>query len=126
MKVLSAATLVLAIAIPATPAAARPGGGADRITTAGQCSSGSTWILSGRSRFLRVVVEARVSTHPRQRWTIRLDHNQALIAAMSRKSTGRGVLKVKGRVANAPGPDTFSFVARNRNTAEICQGTLTF
>lgn len=39
---------------------------------------------------------------------------------------GPGVVKVKGRVRNEPGMDTFTFTARNRNTNEICQGTLTF
>lgn len=122
--------MALAMTIPVvTPAVARPGGpggGAGRIATSGQCSGNSTWSLSGRSRFLRVVVTARVDTAPRQRWVVRLEHNQSTVAAFTRKATGRGVVKAKGRVSNQPGPDTFTFVARNRSTAEICQGTLTF
>ena len=90
------------------------------------CDAGSTWTLSGRSRFLRVVVSARIDTTPRQRWVLRVQHNQVTVASLSRKSSGRGVVKVKGRVRNEPGMDTFTFTARNRNTNEICQGTLTF
>ena len=120
----------LALAIVATaPAVARPGqpaGGSDRIVTTGVCDAGSTWTLSGRSRFLRVVVSARIDTTPRQRWVLRVQHNQVTVASLSRKSSGRGVVKVKGRVRNEPGMDTFTFTARNRNTNEICQGTLTF
>ncbi|MFN8128233.1 MAG: hypothetical protein U0R28_05490 [Candidatus Nanopelagicales bacterium] len=124
------AVAALALAIVATaPAVARPGqpaGGSDRIVTTGVCDAGSTWTLSGRSRFLRVVVSARIDTTPRQRWVLRVQHNQVTVASLSRKSSGRGVVKVKGRVRNEPGMDTFTFTARNRNTNEICQGTLTF
>ena len=113
----------------ATPAVAQPSpnGGAGTIVTTGVCDAGSTWTVSGRSRFLRVVVVARVDTDtPRQRWVLRLKQNQRNVVAKSRKSTKRGVVKVKGRVRNQPGPDTFMFTARNRTTAETCQGTLTF
>jgi hypothetical protein len=128
---ISGAALALALSASlAAPAVGRPGppsGGSDRIATAGTCSAGSTWTLSGRSRFLRVDVEARVETdRGRQRWVLRLLHNQTTIALRSRRATGGGVVKVKARVRNEPGPDTFTLIARNRNTAETCQGTLTF
>lgn len=127
---MTCAGVALALSVSlATPASARPSpnGGAGRIVTTGVCDAGSTWTVSGRSRFLRVVVVARVDTDtPRQRWVLRLTQNQRNVVAKSRKSTKRGVVKVKGRVRNQPGPDTFTFTARNRTTAETCQGTLTF
>lgn len=83
--------------------------------------------MEGRSRFLRVEVEARIRTNrSRQRWTLRLSHNQTTIATLTRKPTGKGEAKLKGRVENQPGPDTFTFTARNRVTGETCQGTLAF
>lgn len=125
----TAAALVLAV-VGTAPAVARPGqpsGGSDRIVTTGVCDAGSTWTLSGRSRFLRVVVEARINTNARkQRWVVRVQHNTVTVTSISRKSTGRGVVKAKGRVRNQPGPDTFTFTARNGTTNESCQGTLTF
>lgn len=124
------AGIALALNAPlAAPAVARPNapGGSDSIVTSGVCDAGSTWTLSGRSRFLRVVVVARVDTDTRrQRWVLRLKQNQRNVVATARKSTKRGVVKVKGKVRNQPGPDSFMFIARNRITAEKCQGTLTF
>lgn len=125
---------MLALAVGAglaAPAAARPGpgitGGSDTLVTSGVCDGGSTWTLSGRSRYLRVDVEARVETDRRRtRWVVRVVHNQTTVAVRSRKATGSGVVKVKARVRNEPGPDTFTLIARNRITAETCQGTLTF
>lgn len=118
----------------AAPAAARPGpsgpgfsGGSDTLVSSGVCDAGSTWTLSGRSRFLRVDVEAKVQTDRRRtRWVVRVVHNQTTVAMRSRKATGSGEVKVKARVRNQPGPDTFTLIARNRITGETCQGTLTF
>jgi len=53
-------------------------------------------------------------------------HNQNTVAMRSRKAKGSGVVRVRTRVRNAPGPDTFTLIARNRTTSETCQGTLTF
>ncbi len=101
--------------------------GSDAIVTTGTCDAGSTWTLSGRSRFLRIVVEARIATNqPRSRWVLRVRHNQVAVARVSRKSNFGGLVKVKGRVRNQMGPDTFTFIARSRTTGETCQGTLTF
>ena len=128
---ISGTALALALsASSAAPAVGRPGpssGGSDRIATTGTCTAGSQWTLSGRSRYLRVDVEARVDTGgPRARWVLRLQHNQTTVAVRSRRATGGGVVKVKARVGNLPGLDTFTLTARNRLTAETCQGTLTF
>jgi len=125
---------VLALVVGATPAAARPGppgpgpaGGSETLVSSGVCDAGSTWTLSGRSRYLRVYVEARVQTDRRRsRWVVRVIHNQNTVAMRSRKAKGSGVVRVRTRVRNAPGPDTFTLIARNRTTSETCQGTLTF
>lgn len=125
---------VLALAVGVTPAAARPGppgpgpsGGSDTLVTSGVCDAGSTWKLSGRSRYLRVDVEARVDTDRRRgRWVVRVVHNQTIVAMRSRKATGSGVVRVRARVRNESGPDTFALTARNRITSETCHGTLTF
>lgn len=120
-----------------TPATAQPGpeargansGGSERITMTGRCATGSAWTLSGRSRFLRIDVEGRVDGQrefKRSRWVLRLQQNQNTVAVRSRKATGAGVVKVKARVGNLPGPDTFTLTALNRGTGETCQGTLTF
>lgn len=104
-------------------------GGSERISTSGSCTSGSSWTLSGRSRFLRIDVEGRVDSErqfKRSRWVLRLEQNQTTVAVRSRKSSGGGGLKVKARVGNLPGPDTFTLIALNRTTGETCQGTLTF
>lgn len=132
----AAVALVLSAGV-AVPAAARPGpeprgtnsGGAERISISGTCDSGSSWTLSGRSRFLRIDVEGRVQgerRRKRSRWVLRLEQNQNTVAIRSRKATGRGVVKVKARVRNLPGADTFTLTALNRTTGETCQGTLTF
>lgn len=128
---IGATALALALSASlAAPAVGQPGpssGGSDRIATSGVCDAGSTWTLSGRSRFLRVDVEARIDTDRRRaRWVVRLQHNQTTVALRFRRATGGGVVKVRARVRNQPGPDTFTFIARNRITAETCQGTLTF
>ncbi len=130
-----AALALLVGATLATPAAARPGpeprgtnsGGSDRVAIAGTCDAGSSWTLSGRSRFLRVEVEGRVESEKRRkrsRWVVRLQHNQDTVAVSSRKA--RKKVKVKARVRNLPGPDTFTLTAFNRRTGETCQGSLTF
>jgi hypothetical protein len=127
----AAAALCAMLTTPASgherPGPLGPNGGSDTLASSGVCTAGSTWELAGRSRYLRIVVEARVGTQTRrQRWVLILMHNQTAVARTVRKPTGRGVVKVRGRVQNQPGPDTFTFVARNRTTAETCQGTLTF
>ncbi|MEZ5185722.1 MAG: hypothetical protein R2720_08255 [Candidatus Nanopelagicales bacterium] len=105
----------------------RPTGGSDTIVSSGVCDAGSTWTLTGRSRFLRIVVGARVDTdRGRQRWVLRIKRDRTTVARVSRKSNGRGVVRVKGKVRNRPGADTFTFIARNRTSAETCRGTLTF
>ena len=130
-----AALALLVGATLATPAAARPGpeprgtnsGGSDRISISGTCDAGSSWTLSGRSRFLRVQVEGRVDgerRRKRSRWVLRLQHNQDTVVVRTRKATRR--VKVKARVRNLPGPDTFTLTAFNRKTGETCQGSLTF
>lgn len=126
-----AGALCATLAAPASgqpgPGPHGPNGGADTLVSSGVCSAGSTWALAGRSRFLRIAVDARVGTQTgRQRWALRLTHNQTTVARTVRKPTGSGVVKVRGRVQNLPGPDTFTFFARNRTTGETCQGTLTF
>ncbi len=118
----------------AAPAAARPGpesdtssGGSERITISGTCDAGSTWTLSGRSRFLQIEVEGRVDAQRRKRsrWVLRLQQNQTTVAVTSKRGSGGG-LKVRARVGNQPGTDTFTLSALNRTTGETCQGTLTF
>lgn len=134
-KVLGATALaVVMCGTLVAPASGQPrpnplfsGGGTDTLVNSGVCSAGSSWQLAGRSRFLRVVVEARVVTDVRrQRWVLSLAHNQTTIVRIMRRPTGRGLVRVRGRVRNEPGPDTFTMTARNRITGEICQGTLTF
>ena len=84
---------------------------------------GTDWALE----ILRVVVGARVDGDARrQRWVLRIKRDATTVARVSRKSIRKGVVKVKGKVRNYPGPDSFTFIARNRTTAERCQGTLTF
>ncbi len=120
-------SLVLPAAASGGPDGHRITGGSDTLVTSGVCDAGSTWTMEGRSRYLRVEVEARIRTkRSRQRWTLRLSHNQITIATLTRKPTGSGEAKLKGRVENQPGPDTFTFSARNRATGETCQGTLAF
>lgn len=127
MAVALCATLVVPASGQPKPGPARSGGGTDTLISSGMCSAGSTWQLAGRSRFLRVVVEARVGTQTRRpRWVLSLGHNQTTIARIVRRPTHRGLVRVRGRVINAPGPDSFTLTARNRGTGEICQGTLTF
>jgi hypothetical protein len=57
---------------------------------------------------------------------LRIKRDGMTVARVSRKSNRKGVVKVKGRIRNYPGADSFTFIARNRSTAERCQGTLTF
>ena len=124
------AVLVVSLSVPAAGQPRplpRPTGGSDAIVSYGVCDAGSTWALTGRSRFLRVVVGARVDSDARrQRWVLRIKRDATTVAKVSRKSNRKGVVKVKGKVHNYPGPDSFTFIARNRTTAERCQGTLTF
>ncbi len=128
----------LALAVSASlvaPAAARPGpdprgtnsGGSERITISGTCDAGSRWTLSGRSRFLQIEVEGRVEPQRRKRsrWVLRLQQNQTTVAVTSKRGSGGG-LKVRARVSNQPGTDTFTLSAINRTTGETCQGTLAF
>ena len=129
--------MVLAISATLTaPVAAQPdresrgvnSGGSDRVSVSGTCDAGSRWSLSGRSRFLRIDVEGRVEgvrARKRTRWVLRLAQNQNTVAVTTRRSSGGG-LKVKARVNNQPGTDTFTLTAQNRSTGEICQGNLTF
>ena len=73
-------------------------------------------------------VEGRVEgvrARKRKRWVLRLAQNQNTVAVTTRRSSGGG-LKVKARVNNQPGTDTFTLTAQNRSTGEICQGNLTF
>ena len=77
---------------------------------------------------LQIDVEGRVEAQRRgkkARWVLRLTQNQTTVAVTSKKSGGGG-LKVKARVGNQPGTDTFTLTALNRSTGETCQGTLTF
>jgi hypothetical protein len=134
---ITGAALALVVgATLAAPAAARPGpedrgtssGGSERITMAGTCDAGSRWTLSGRSRYLQIEVEGRVEAQRRRkksRWVLRLQQNQTTVAVTSKKGSGGG-LKVRARVGNQPGTDTFTLTAFNRSTGETCQGTLTF
>lgn len=136
-RILASAAAVLALtATVAAPAAARPdrearglnSGGSDRISVSGTCEAGSRWSLSGRSRFLRIDVEGRVDgkrSRKRSRWVLRLAQNGTPVAQVSKRSSGGG-LKVKTRVGNQPGTDTFTLTAQNRSTGETCQGNLTF
>jgi len=131
-----AALALVVAASAAAPAAARPGpeprgtnsGGSERITVSGTCDSGSRWTLSGRSRFLQIEVEGRLSPQRRKRsrWVMRLQQNQTTVAVTSKKVNGGGGVKVRARVGNQPGTDTFTLSALNRTTGETCQGTLTF
>jgi hypothetical protein len=128
--------MVLALSAGITaPAAARPGpslsgsgGGSERISISGTCDAGSRWTLSGRSRFLRIEVEGRVEPQRRKRsrWVLRLLQNQAPVDVTSKRTSGGGGLKVRARVGNQPGTDTFTLNAVNRTTGETCQGILTF
>ena len=56
---------------------------------------------------------------------LRLQQNQTTVAVTSKRGSGGG-LKVRARVGNQPGTDTFTLSALNRTTGETCQGTLTF
>jgi hypothetical protein len=136
-KAITSAALALVVgATLAAPASARPrpeprgtnSGGSERITMSGTCDAGSRWTLSGRSRFLRIEVEGLIDAQRRRkksRWVLRLEQNQNTVAVRSKRGSGGG-LKVRARVANQPGPDTFTLTALNRTTGETCQGTLTF
>ena len=110
-------------ATTATPA----DGGSDAIVSYGVCDAGSTWALTGRSRFLRVVVGARVDSDARrQRWVLRIKRDATTVAKVSRKSNRKGVVKVKGRSA------TTRDRTRSRSSPAIAplpkdvRGTLTF
>ena len=136
MVVRSAGVCTLALACAITLGAGLPSahadrvaaaGGADTITSSGQCSAGSAWTMGARAQRRGIMVAVRVdSGRPGQRWRLLLRHNGVPVAAGPRGTGARGVATIRRRTANLPGVDTYTFTARNPADPQTCTGALAF
>ena len=115
--------LLAAIALPA-PAFAKDGD----VIRRGSCTSGAEWKLKASPEDGRIEVEGEVDSNVNgQDWRWRLVHNGSVSARGTATTTGpSGSFEVRRVVVDLNGDDALRFRARNPQTGEKCNGSLTF
>lgn len=119
-------TIVMALALLATPAAtfARGGGG---ITAAGHCSGATTSKIKLSKDNGRIEVQFEVdSNRVGQTWSVRLRDNGVRFFLGNRITLApSGSFELRRLHANMAGPDTIVGRAVNAKTGEVCRATAT-
>jgi hypothetical protein len=98
------------------------------VIAEGNCSLASDWKLKVGPENGRLEVEFEVDSNVvGQTWGVRLLQNGTEIFRGVRQTRApSGSFEVRRLAVNTAGADTFVGQARNPNTGEVCQGTLTF
>jgi DUF4097 and DUF4098 domain-containing protein YvlB len=121
-------SLIAALAIGATSADARHGGGNDRrVQSAGSCSDNSTSKLSAKNDDGRIETEFEVDQNRAGvRWKVRVRQNGDLVAKTHKTTRGRsGSFSLERRLANHRGKDRIRATATSPS-GETCSAALTF
>ena len=120
---LVAVAALAAVALP-TPAVAKDGD----VIRRGACSAASDWKLKASPEDGRLEVEGEVDSNQNgQTWKWRLVHNGSVTARGTATTAGpSGSFDVRRVVVDLEGDDHLRFRARNPESDERCNGSLTF
>lgn len=96
------------------------------VINRGDCNQISDWKLRIRTDGPnRLDLNFEAGEVAGQRWRVRMNYNGTLVVNRIVRAGANGEFDVDREVANQAGPDTLQGNARNLQTGELCQGSVT-